>query len=130
MFCVNADCRRKTFSERFEFLPYKGKRSNRLTNEIIKVSIEVSSIRASKILKILESRDSHVVTEWLKTYPNIEVVSRDGSMQYVAAIKQAHPKAIQVSDRFHIIKNLTEYAKSHITKIKCILHGNARLLRQ
>jgi transposase len=51
MFCVNAECKRKTFSERFEFLPYKGKRSNRLTNEIIKVSSEVSSVTASRILR-------------------------------------------------------------------------------
>jgi predicted transcriptional regulator len=74
-------------------------------------------IETRRIVDILESRDSQVVAAWLKTYPNIEVVSRDGSMQYAAAIKQAHPKALQVSDRFHIIKNLTEYAKSHITKI-------------
>ena len=74
-------------------------------------------IETRRIVDILESRDRHAVAEWLKMYPHIEVVSRDGSLQYAAAIRDAHPEAIQVSDRFHIIKNLTEGAKSHITRI-------------
>ena len=38
-------------------------------------------------------------------------MSRDGSLQYAAAITQAHPNAIQVSDRFHVIKNISEHSK-------------------
>ena len=67
-------------------------------------------------MDILESRETEDVAKWLSAYPNIQVVSRDGSPQYAAAIRQAHPNAIQVSDRFHIIKNLTDYAKQHIAK--------------
>jgi len=74
-------------------------------------------IDSRRIVDMLESRETDDVAKWLSTYPNIEVVSRDGSPQYAAAIRQAHPNAIQVSDRFHIIKNLTDYAKQHITKI-------------
>ena len=74
-------------------------------------------IDTRRIVDILESRETEDVAKWLAGYPNIQVVSRDGSQQYAAAIKQAHPNAIQVSDRFHIIKNLTDYAKEHITKI-------------
>lgn len=70
-----------------------------------------------KIVDIIESREQGDVAKWLATYPNIRVVSRDGSNAYAAAIKQAHPDAIQVSDRFHILQNLTDYAKQHITKI-------------
>ena len=32
-------------------------------------------------------------------------------------ISKAHPKAIQVSDRFHLLKNLTTYAKDYLMKI-------------
>jgi transposase len=41
---------------------------------------------------------------------------RDGSTSYAAAITQAHPDAIQVNDRFHILKNLTDYSKKVIRK--------------
>jgi len=67
-------------------------------------------IDTGRIIDLLESREVDDVAKWLANYPNIELVSRDGSLQYAAAIKQAHPTAIQVSDRFHIAKNLCEHA--------------------
>lgn len=75
------------------------------------------NIDTSKIVDILESRDYEEVKEWLKTFPNIEIVSRDGSITYNKAIKDAHPKSIQISDRFHILKNLTDYCKDYIKRI-------------
>jgi predicted transcriptional regulator len=74
-------------------------------------------IDTGHIIDLLESRETDDVAKWLITYPNIQVVSRDGSNQYAAAIKQAHPDAGQVNDRFHLIKNLTDYAKQHIAKV-------------
>lgn len=49
--CDNPECGHKTFAETFDCLPFKGKRSLRLTKEIVKVSMEVSSIKASTMLK-------------------------------------------------------------------------------
>jgi len=43
-------------------------------------------------------------------------VSRDGSATYRKAINDALPDAIQVSDRFHLFKNLTDYAKEYLKK--------------
>jgi len=73
-------------------------------------------IDTGRITDMIESREIDDVAKWLATHPNIKVVSRDGSPQYAAAIRQAHPNAIQVSDRFHLIKGLTDYAKQHIAK--------------
>ena len=53
---------------------------------------------------------------WLKTYPNLKIISRDGSITYKNAIYEAHPSAIQVSDRFHLYKNITEYAADYLRK--------------
>jgi hypothetical protein len=66
---------------------------------------------------MLESRETNDVAEWLKTYPNLKVISRDGSAGYAAAINKAHADAIQVSDRFHLFKNLMDYCKKYITKV-------------
>ena len=74
-------------------------------------------IKTNRIIDILNSRESSKVATWLKSFPNIKIVSRDGSNEYAKAIKSAHPNAIQINDRFHIIKNLTEYLKSYMTKI-------------
>jgi transposase len=49
--CDNPKCRHGTFAESFDCLPFKGKRSLRLTDEIVKVALEVSSVKASAMLK-------------------------------------------------------------------------------
>ena len=74
-------------------------------------------IDTGRITDMIESRETDDVAKWLATYPNIRLVSRDGSQMYASAIKQAHPNAVQVSDRFHLVKGLTENAKQHMTKL-------------
>jgi len=73
-------------------------------------------IDTHKIIDMIASRELNDVTKWLKSYPNLSVVSRDGSLTYRNAITKSHPEAIQVSDRFHILKNLTTYCKDFLKK--------------
>ena len=49
-FCRNAECSNTTFAETFDCLPYNGRRSKRLTEEIIRISKEVSSKTASELM--------------------------------------------------------------------------------
>jgi transposase len=65
---------------------------------------------------MIPSKDMESVTEWLKGYPEIEIVSRDGSIGYSKAIAEALPGAMQVSDRFHLVKNLIDQAKEYIKR--------------
>lgn len=74
-------------------------------------------IHTHKVIDLIESRELLDVVEWLSSYPNIKLVSRDGSITYKKAITLAHPQAIQVSDRFHILKNLTSYCKDALLKL-------------
>jgi hypothetical protein len=60
------------------------------------------------------AREKEDVVKWLKLFPNIHVFSRDGSITYHKSISESHPKAIQVSDRFHLFKNLTGYAIEYL----------------
>jgi len=73
-------------------------------------------IKTHTIIDMLESREQAEVAKWLKSYPNIRVVSRDGSITYRNSIAEAHAEAIQVSDRFHLYKNLTDYAIEYLKK--------------
>lgn len=74
-------------------------------------------IETHKIIDLIESRQEDEVSEWLKTYPNLEIISRDGGVMYKSASDKAHPKAKQISDRFHILKNLTEYGKAALKRL-------------
>jgi len=61
-------------------------------------------LKSHKLIDMIESREADDVAAWLREYPNIEAVSRDGSRAYANAIIEAHPGAVQISDRFHLIK--------------------------
>ncbi|WP_043581907.1 transposase [Acetivibrio straminisolvens] len=44
------------------------------------------------------------------------MISRDGSITYGNAITDAHPEALQICDRFHLLKNLTLYVTEYLKK--------------
>lgn len=50
MFCHNKDCKHTTFAERFDFINYKSKKTKRLEEEIIRLSLHCSSITAAHYL--------------------------------------------------------------------------------
>ena len=52
MFCVNKECSKKTFSERFDFLSSNGKKTKRLIDKILVTSTKLSSVNASALLKV------------------------------------------------------------------------------
>ncbi len=68
------------------------------------------------IIDILPSRTKEAVSTWLENYPQIKLVSRDGSVTYRTAISEALPEATQVSDKFHLIKNLLDYISKYIRR--------------
>ena len=51
MFCINPECGHTTFAETFDFIKPKAKKSNRLLDKIVGVSLNVSSLDAADILK-------------------------------------------------------------------------------
>ena len=59
-------------------------------------------------IALLADRKADTLVEWLETHPGIEVFSRDRSKTYKSAMDKAAPAAIQVADRFHLVKNLGE----------------------
>lgn len=74
-------------------------------------------IETHQIIDMINSRDEKDVTEWLKSYSNLEIISRDGGIMYKSSSDKSHPKAKQISDRFHVLKNLTEYAKDALKRL-------------
>lgn len=57
-------------------------------------------------IDLLPDRAVETVEAWLRNHPSIALVSRDGSSEYASAIKKGAPQARQVSDRWHLVKNL------------------------
>ena len=70
-----------------------------------------------RIISAIDSREITDIQVWLRQYSNLKIVSRDGSNIYKLAIELANPNIIQVSDRFHLIKGLSEAIREEIKKI-------------
>ena len=69
-----------------------------------------------RIIDMIPSRNTDDVRNWLETFHNIEVISRDGAITYSSATTNSHPDAIQISDRFHLIKGLSEVICKYILR--------------
>ena len=70
-----------------------------------------------RIIDIIDSRETKKVEEWLRSYPNLKVISRDGAQTYSSAASNAHPDAVQVSDRFHLLKNLSDAVEKYMRRL-------------
>lgn len=65
-------------------------------------------------LEIVPSREKDDVKNALKKYKRANLVSRDRSGAYSAAIRESLPRARQVADRFHLVKNCGEHLENQI----------------
>ena len=59
-------------------------------------------------IDLLPDRTAETLATWLKAHPGVEILSRDRSKTYRKGMNDGAPNAIQVADRFHLLKNLEE----------------------
>jgi transposase len=61
-----------------------------------------------KIVDLLQGHSTELIEQWLSQRPGVEVVSRDRSNVCREGINAGAPEAIQVTDRWHLLHNLTQ----------------------
>lgn len=77
----------------------------------------IADHQTRRVLALFGSRYGEEIGEWLKSHPEIRLVSRDGSRQYASIVKSALPEAEQVSDHFHLVKCLGDTMVEAIQKM-------------
>jgi len=68
----------------------------------------IVSLDTSKVIDLLGDRNSDSFRTWLDNHTGVSVVSRDRSTDYTAAIASTGRAIIEVADRFHLIKNMSD----------------------
>jgi transposase len=63
-------------------------------------------------IAVLEGRTAEPLIKWLQAHPAIAVLVRDRADAYALAGRVAAPDAIQVADRFHLARNVSDALKT------------------
>lgn len=74
-------------------------------------------LQTGSVLGLLPTREQAAVEAWIAARPEIQLITRDRSRSYKAAVEAASPAIKQVGDRWHILKLLREAAKKAVNAI-------------
>jgi len=68
-------------------------------------------LEAHRPVDLLPDKSAESFAKLLVEHPGVEIISRDRGVEYIKGATQGAPEAIQVADRWHLLKNLRDALK-------------------
>ena len=86
------------------------------------------NLESRRVIDLLPVRSASSFADWLRHPPEIEIITRDRSTLYADGGRQGAPTAVQVLDRYHLVKNLSEAMERDVQQMQ--IEARAALRRQ
>lgn len=68
-------------------------------------------------IDLLPDRTAETFATWLRDHPGVEVIARDRSTEYARGATDGAPAALQVADRWHVLKNHREALERMLNRL-------------
>jgi transposase len=75
-------------------------------------------LERSQVIDLLPERSADSFARWLGLHPEVEVITRDRSSLYADGGRQGASAAIQITDRYHLVSNLSEAVERVIQQLQ------------
>ena len=85
-------------------------------------------LETHQVIDLLPDRTVATTTAWFKKHPDIKIVSRDRGSDYAAAATAGAPQALQVCDRWHLLRNLSEYVTTFLARMRAQIRKASQAL--
>jgi transposase len=86
-------------------------------------------LERNTVVDLLADRQAASLAEWLRQHPGIEIVARDRAGAYADGVRQGAPDAIQVADRWHLLRNLGDAVRAVVDRQHALIRRVCRQLR-
>ena len=86
----------------------------------------ICDLERGRVIDLLPDRTTDTVTTWLQQHRGIEVIARDRAGAYAEGARLGAAQAIQVADRWHLLRNLGDALQGAVDRHRGAVHQAVR----